>query len=174
AGAQANPTFDIWGLSLEHHWREHTYISLSGDWLESEVDRDFGIVELNIPGGYSAGITKEALDYRERSVLLSIHQLVSPEWTVGGAYRLAYAELQRHYVDIPSAIATGFDVRQDTSALLHQARLALVYNNAAGFFGSFEAAWYHQENSGYNSTRPGDDFWQFNLYAGYRFLRRRA
>ena len=21
---------------------------------------------------------------------------------------------------------------------------------------------------------PGDDFWQFNLYAGYRFLQRRA
>ena len=31
-----------------------------------------------------------------------------------------------------------------------------------------------QDNSGYGSTEPGDDFWQLNAFAGYRFPRRKA
>ena len=175
AGAQASPSFELWGLAFEQRWREHTYLSLSGEWLESDLDRDFGIVDLTIPGSYSPGQTRESLDYRERSLLLSLHQLASPEWTVSAAYRVSYAELQREYPDIPAAIATGgFEARQDLTGLLHEARLAVVYNNAAGYFGSFEARWFGQHNTGYTPERPGDDFWQFNLYAGYRFARRRA
>jgi hypothetical protein len=29
-----------------------------------------------------------------------------------------------------------------------------------------------QSNMGYTPDRPGDDFWQFNVEAGYRFFRR--
>ncbi|HKX60981.1 MAG TPA: TonB-dependent receptor, partial [Verrucomicrobiae bacterium] len=175
AGSQASPTFDLWGLALEQQLLGHTYLSFSGEWLESDLKRDFGILELMIPPGfYSPGQTPESLDYRERSVLLAVHQLVSPEWTMGASYRLGYAELERRYPEIPASIATDFDPRQDLTGLLHEVRMAVVYNNAAGFFGSFDAVWFHQENSGYTPERPGDDFWQFNLYAGYRFARRRA
>ena len=34
--------------------------------------------------------------------------------------------------------------------------------------------WYSQENKGYTPKAPGDDFWQFNAFAGYRFPRRKA
>ena len=41
-------------------------------------------------------------------------------------------------------------------------------------FSQFEADWYSQSNHGYAGAQPGDEFWQLNLVAGYRFPRRRA
>ncbi len=37
-----------------------------------------------------------------------------------------------------------------------------------------DSVWLAQSNSGYQPDRPGDEVWQLNLYAGYRFLRRRG
>jgi len=47
-------------------------------------------------------------------------------------------------------------------------------NHPSGCFARAEALWNVQSNRGYLVDRPGDDFWQFNSYVGYRFLRRRA
>jgi outer membrane receptor protein involved in Fe transport len=52
--------------------------------------------------------------------------------------------------------------------------LHLNWNHPSGLFSSFEANWYRQSNSGFSVAEPGDDFWQFNIYAGYRFWHRRA
>lgn len=64
---------------------------------------------------------------------------------------------------------------QSERAVLHQAGLSLNYQHACGGFAQWESAWYRQHNSGYaNPARPGDDFWQHNLWVGYRFPRRHA
>ena len=42
-----------------------------------------------------------------------------------------------------------------------------------GLFARAESDWYHQSNSGYSPSLPGDDFFQHNLFAGYRFAQRR-
>jgi len=34
--------------------------------------------------------------------------------------------------------------------------------------------WNGQDNAGYTPNLPGDGFWQFNAFAGCRFLHRRA
>jgi hypothetical protein len=59
-------------------------------------------------------------------------------------------------------------------ALLHQLSLSAIFNHPSGFFSEAEALWWAQDNHGYSPALPGDDFWQFNLFAGYRFPRRRA
>jgi outer membrane receptor protein involved in Fe transport len=59
-------------------------------------------------------------------------------------------------------------------ATLHQLHLVAHYNHSCGFFARAGAIWSRQDNSGYTPARPGDDFWQFNLEAGYRFAQRRA
>ena len=41
-------------------------------------------------------------------------------------------------------------------------------------FSTFEVNWYQQNNSGFSPAEPGDDFWQINVSAGYRFWHRRA
>jgi len=72
---------------------------------------------------------------------------------------------------------------------LQQVHLFAVYNHPCGFFAKAEAIWngqdnadytpalvspYGQDDSGLHAPKPGDDFWQFNAYAGYRFLHRKA
>jgi outer membrane receptor protein involved in Fe transport len=48
------------------------------------------------------------------------------------------------------------------------------YTHPSGFFGQVESVYYSQSNSGYEPDLPGDSFWQFNAYVGYRFARRHA
>jgi outer membrane receptor for ferric coprogen and ferric-rhodotorulic acid len=37
-----------------------------------------------------------------------------------------------------------------------------------------EGNWYSQSNDGYTPAEAGDDFWQVNLFGGYRFWHRHA
>ena len=57
---------------------------------------------------------------------------------------------------------------------LHQVNLFGLFNHSSGFFSQFEAIWSQQSNQGYSPDIPGDDFWQFNAFVGYRFFRRAA
>ena len=65
-------------------------------------------------------------------------------------------------------------MNQDNEAVLQQVNLAANYNNPCGFFSRAEAIWSQQSNRDYAPALGGDDFWQFNLYAGYRFWHRAA
>ena len=57
---------------------------------------------------------------------------------------------------------------------MNQLNLFAVYNHPSGFFTRAEAVWSQQSNLGYTPEQPGDEFWQFNLFAGWRFWQRRA
>jgi outer membrane receptor protein involved in Fe transport len=80
------------------------------------------------------------------------------------------------YAHIPESVPHffGFNPRQDLESTLHQVQLFGVYNHESGCFARAEALWFTQSNQGYEPGRPGDTFWQFNLFAGYRFPNRRA
>ena len=76
---------------------------------------------------------------------------------------------------------------------LHELRLIALYNHPSGFFARAEGNWYRQENERsvtvsdidpadpnfitsvplrkQNERLAGEDFWQFNVYAGWRFHR---
>jgi outer membrane receptor protein involved in Fe transport len=49
-----------------------------------------------------------------------------------------------------------------------------LFNHPIGFFAQAEALWNLQSNHGYSPELRGEDFWQFNLFLGYRFPGRRA
>jgi hypothetical protein len=91
---------------------------------------------------------------------------------VGSRYRLTYGDLDSHFVNIPDSVAG--DLNQDVNATLQQVWLYAIYNVRCGFFAQADSVWSSQENRGYSGTEPGDDFWQFNLQAGYRFWERRG
>jgi outer membrane receptor protein involved in Fe transport len=59
-------------------------------------------------------------------------------------------------------------------AILHQVNLFALAYHPSGLFGQAETIWSQQSNQGYNPDIPGDDFWQINLFVGYRFPRRQA
>jgi hypothetical protein len=63
---------------------------------------------------------------------------------------------------------------QQQEATLHQVRLYGIFNHSSGFFCGAEGLWNAQANKGYSPALAGDDFWQLNAYAGYRWWRRHA
>jgi outer membrane receptor protein involved in Fe transport len=174
-GANAGARFENAGVALEQRFGSGTYLALSGEWLESEVDRWVGVYDF-VPFTITPSQTREELDYRERSLAVSLHQLLGKNWALGARYRLSQAELENEFVDIPDTAlgADGFQSQSDLEAILHQVQLFAIYNHPSGFFGRLESLFFDQNNQGDMSGLPGDKFWQVNLYAGYRFIQRRG
>jgi tetratricopeptide (TPR) repeat protein len=179
AGDNSAPTFDTWAFSIEQKLGRGTFLGVSAEIHASEVKRRVGVIEFRpppVPGpALFAETTRERLDYNERSLAVTFNQLLSDEWSIGAAYRISKADLEDTFPDVPAsaAIAPGFQLNQNVEAVLQQVYLSAFYNHPSGFFGGASGIWNLQSNQGYSPDKPGDDFWQFNVEAGWRFLRRR-
>ena len=181
-GATSGARLETFGLSLEQKFPTGTYIGLRGELLYSDVSRDRGSYfwdyDADDPWGTVTDFTlHEQLHSRERSVVFTLDQLIDREWTVGLRYRLTQAELDQKFTDSFAAAepdAILIPLHQHLESLLHQVNLHANFNHASGFFASFEAVWHLQDNTGFGSAQPGDEFWHFNLLGGYRFFHRRA
>lgn len=176
AGANAGARFTSYGLSLEQKFPTSTYMTLSAEWLESEVNRKLGAFEIIGPDGLFLNTINEKLDFRERSMALSLHQLIGAEWALGGTYRLSRAELDDNYTGISDAVAgqDSFPARQHLTGTLHTLSLQVIYQHSSGIFSELRGTWMMQDNGGYQPHRSGADFWQCDLLGGYRFPSRRA
>ena len=177
AGQVPGTKFETWGLGTDQRFKTRTYVLVQGEWLKSDGTRTVGMLtnsDQAIPIPDSASSSHQTLDYTEKSLVVAVNQLVGADWALGARYRLTDSDLATHFTDIPSGALGAAGLRQDVSAKLHQLDLYCIYQHSCGFFSQFDALWSHQENSGYSPALPGDDFWQFNLYAGYRFWQRRA
>jgi Flp pilus assembly protein TadD len=176
-GANAGARFETYDLSLEQKFNTGTYLGLRGQILNSEVDRMVGAFEEDFPitGFAQPSHLREHLDYTEETVGITANQLIGNEWSLGGSYNLSRARLKDVFPGIPSdAILNGFTPSQRVQGILNNVNLFAIYNHPSGFFAVGEALWYGQNNIGYSGTEPGDEFWQFNIFGGYRFPRRRA
>jgi len=179
AGANAGAQFETFDLSLEQKFRTETYLGVSGEILNSTVNRVAGAFdylpdELNYP--VPSGL-EEKLDYTEQTLQVTANQLLARDWSFGANYRLSQAVLNDSYPSVPLSLPDGFTdftPRQRTQGVLNQLDLTAIYNHPCGFFAEGEALWFAQSNEGYTPGEPGDDFWQGNLFAGYRALHRRA
>ena len=80
----------------------------------------------------------------------------------------------------PGHFAASAEMRRESD--LHELNIFALYNHPCGFFATAEANWYKQDNDTLkgldrglahfaNHGPPGDDFWQFNVIAGWRFYR---
>src|SRR5208282_254367 len=85
---------------------------------------------------------------------------------------LSQANLNLGYPQLPGNLNPQLD--QSLESLLQTVNLHANWNHPSGLFSILEGNWYHQNNSGFTPAEPGDDFWQFNAYAGYRMLHRRV
>jgi predicted Zn-dependent protease len=170
-GTVPGATVETFGLSLEQKLGRNTFLGMTGEILNSEGDRTRGVFDLFPFEALFAvpGALRERLDYRERTVSLTANQLLADDWFVGLRYRVSEAELRQDFPEIPSE----FLARQDIESVLHQISLQLGYNHPSGIFAQVEGLWNRQSNHGYNPDQPGDEFWHFNAFAGYRFYRRK-
>ncbi len=177
AGLVPGTEFETWGVGWDQSFPTRTYLTVQADWLRSDGTRTLGLLtnsDIFVPIADSATSTRQALDFEERSLLISLNQLVGQAWAFGARYKLTEADLETHSLDIAPAVTGAGILNQDVAATLHQVMLFANYNHRCGFFGEFNAVWSQQSNRHYTPDIPGDDFWQLNLYLGYRFKMRHA
>jgi len=166
-GANSGASFETWGISLEQRLPTRTYLGLAGEWLNSDVSRQFGVA-LFAPG-FQADQALEKLDFNERALTFTVNQLVAEEWSFGARFRLSRAQLIDEF---PELVAPGFINRSEQVATLMRLDLLALYNHPSGFFAGAEPLWTWQHND--SPALADDNFWQFNVWVGYRFPRRRA
>lgn len=172
AGIVPGTRFETLGVAFDQKFKTGTYVTLSGEALYSKGSRTLGNFDYNtVPPATPSGFGEE-LQFRERSLLISVNQLLGDNFSLGARYRLTDAALTRRFPAIPASIPPGTE--QHTEATLHQLDLYALAYHRCGFFGQFDALWNSQANRGYAPAQPGDDFWQFNVFVGYRFARRHA
>jgi len=169
--------FETYGVSLEQKLSTGTYLGVSAQILNSLDRQVVGAFDLMAPESFYAvpsGL-RENLDYHEGTLRFKANQLLGREWSVGAEYGISQATLNNNFINVPDGLRfVNFVPRQQTEAVLQQADLFAIYNHPSGFFLTGEALWNDQSNAGYTPSLPGDDFWQLNAFAGWRFLHRRA
>ena len=177
AGSTAGAKFETYGLALEQKFKTGTYLAIEGQILNSDVNNTIGAVDLRFPSPFvvnfvpSSG-TRQELDYTEKNLIVTANQLLGDYWSLGARYQLSRVDLTTRYPEIPASVSSASYTKN--SATLDQLTLFALFNHPSGFFARAEGNWYSQNNDGYTSAVPGDDFWQVNLFGGYRFWHRHA
>ena len=168
--------FETFGVGLDHEFPTHTYVNVDAELLRSKASRTLGIITNStfIPVPDSPGSTRQKLEYQERTLTVSVNQLVSDEWALGVRYRVSDVYLHGRFPAISPAVDRTAHVNLNEEAILHQVSLYANYNLPCGFFAQAESVWTAQSNSGYLPSLSDDNFWQLNAFAGYRFWRRHA
>jgi hypothetical protein len=162
--------FETFQLGLDHRFKTRTYVVLEAALLKAEANRTVGVFDYYPSGNENASPsqTRQKLDYKEPSFSVTLNQLLGNCWAIGSRYRLSHSELETHLPQVPSDLIPNTDNR----AVLHQLNFFGIYNHPQGFFAEAQALWWGQENHGYTPALHDDDFWQFNVFCGYRFPRR--
>lgn len=169
--------FETVRFSFDQTLRSGTYFGVQTDWLHSDGDRTIGVTASPFPPPLpgSGSSTRQTLTFLERNLSAYAVQLLGDGFSAGVRYRLTDGKLDTTLSQIPDSAIDLHLQEQHERSTLHQATLSLNYQHPCGFFSQWESARYLQDNSGYsNPVRPGDDFWQHNVWAGYRFPRRHA
>lgn len=164
--------FETFGLALDQNFATGTYVTIAAEQLNSSARRSIGAFDLQFLGPAIPSSIPDRIEFEERSLTLSLHQLIGKHWSFGASYRVTDADLSEHTSGLTPGLAAAMD--RDWEATLHQVQLGGTLNLPCGFFASAGAVWSQQSNRGYSPDIPGDDFWHFNAYLGYRFLKRHA
>ena len=168
--------FETWGVGLDQAFKKTgTYLTIEGDILNSDATRTIGVItNATFPVPDSPGNTRESLNFRERSVTVALNQLAGRNLSFGARYKLGEAKLGQQAIDIGPTITGINAINENNKTTLQQLDLSANFNHPCGLFSRFDALWSRQDNQGYSPDEPGDDFWQFNAYAGWRFHHRQA
>jgi cytochrome c-type biogenesis protein CcmH/NrfG len=177
AGSVAAPENQTYGAALDLKFAPTTYAGVQFGRLESDVRQEVGYFLL--AGGtppYIPISSFETLRYQEDTIAISINQILGREFVVGANYKYSQAEFLDEYPQFAAQVIRGAfpDANRTVRAGLHEAGGYILFNHYTGFFARVETKWYQQNNSGYTTPLPSDDFFQHNLFAGWRFAHRRV
>ncbi|MBI3848733.1 MAG: FecR domain-containing protein [Verrucomicrobia bacterium] len=176
AGLVPGTEFETAGVGFDQSLASGTWFGVEAEWLTSRGSRAVGVVTNStfLPFADSPSSTSQTLDFRERSLSAYAGQLLGDNFSVGARYRLSEATLMGRFPQVPDGAANLDLLEQNNRATLHQLSLTANFHHRSGVFAQWESAWYLQSNSGYTPSLAGENLWQHNLMAGYRFPRRHA
>ncbi len=169
--------FQTFALGADHAFSTRTYLNIDAELLRSRAARTVGILTNDVfIGGIpdKASSARQKIEYEERSLTISVNQLVGRDWAFGVRYRVSDADIDSRYPLISSAVNRTKHFNQESQATLQQLSLYAIYNLPCGFFAQGDTLWTAQDNRGDSANLKGDNFWQLNASVGYRFWRRHA
>ena len=169
-GGIGGARFETTALSLDHRFGSGTYVALSGELLHSTAGQTVGAFSRSVtsPDG-SAVQLGEQFAFTERSLDFSAHQLLGDYFSIGARYRLTEARLATSFPQLKSSVDK---TRSDLGGLLQLVALNASCQLPCGLFASAEGQWWRQELQNDLAAVPGDQFWQANVFVGYRSPRR--
>ncbi len=168
--------FETRSLGFDHRFPTRTYVGLEAEWLNEKAERYQGLYDFYFPHVATPTNALQQMDYDERTLTTTVNQLLGNEWSLGLRHRVSLAEMQTRMPILAGSgmLSPNLPLDADGDGLLQEVRPFLLYNHPCGFYSRFDAHWHTQSNGGSYAYMAGDDFWQFDLYAGYRFWQRRA
>ncbi len=177
AGALGGAKFETFDLTYEQTLLRHTYLSLGGEALYSSLEHDVGAFVNEGPYVFSATPTslRQHLQFNEWSLDAAVHQLIGRDFSLGADYRLSHARLIAGFPEFTAAAnSSAFQQSLEHEGLLHSLLVQATFNHPSGVFAQIQGRWTAQDNFASDASLPGDNFWQFDALAGYRFPRRHA
>lgn len=176
SGPLVAPVYEVAGIGLDQRFGDRTYFTAAGAWRASDVDRLQGAFQTflstsNLPPVRSG--LRDRLEYEQWELSAGVYQLLDRQWTLGFTYLLDDSTLTTTLSDAATPAVAGL-LNTEQQARLHQLGPRVFFNSAGGWFGSAEALWTTQSGTDPAAGDFGEDFWQVNLFAGYRFWRRQV
>lgn len=163
-------------------WRPlpHTYLSIAVEVRTATGDRSLPAYEEVIPvGGLGTPSLvpvsfRDRIRFEEQIVRASASQLLGSSGSIGIDYRWSRARLAWEYPDTASdASFPGTESRKNhRESSLHRFGAWFQYQNAQGWFGRVQPAWYFHTNRDYVPAIGSDTFWQIDVWAGRRLFHR--
>lgn len=175
-GLASGTEFDTLGVGFDQTLGTDTWLGVTAERLTSSATREVGALTntspLPIPDATTS--THQSLDFEERTLSAYANRLVGLDFAFGVRYRLSEANLDTRFPDLPANLPGVADLAQNERAVLGQLSLLALWNHPSGWFAQWQSAWWHQNSDGYTPALVGDDFWQHDVFIGYRFPRRLA
>ncbi len=170
-GSLPGSEFETWNLAIDQSYPTRTYWTVAAEMLKSTADTYVGAVENNFLRPRRNLLLGESLAYEEKSLTFALNQLLGDGFSLGTTYRVSQATLHDHFPGMAPTLVRNPST--DAVAVLHQLNLYGIYNHRCGFFAQAGTVWTRQSNQHYVVDLPGDDFWQGNVFVGYRMAQRR-
>jgi Tfp pilus assembly protein PilF len=162
--------FGTWGIGADHKFPTGTYVDVEAQLLTSRGNQLIGAWSNAAPIiPTSVSDLPQTQSFQEKDVFVSVSQLIGKELSVGARYSLTSVDLSTHVTLPPGTIDPQIYDEHENSTL-NEVSLFGNFAVPCGFFSQLQANYWRQYNT--LQGEGGDGFWQFNLYAGYRFPHR--
>jgi tetratricopeptide (TPR) repeat protein len=175
AGGTSGERIKVWHASSRFLIGKNTYGVMGFQHLQSSLEREVGSytappISSDPP---SPSHTRERLEFKEESLQFSLRHLFGPRLSVGLRYEVARAQFKENLAIDPNIfIFDGNRGRYDYEGVLQTLTLDALANLPNGLFAGASATWRGQselkDTTIQSESLAGDDFWQVDIFAGYR------